>query len=223
MGSDDKLWSKLGSQIEALIPSAYAGIVLVVVAMHFEPQFTHSLIENVGSVLVIPVVLFVGLFFHLVYRVILGELVLYPVRHFLLSSVDHYWRKTRKKPDEFISFTRLLAKHGVAFGFRRQVYSSIRHIEGVLDQSLRDRFDLLHATYHFFYITSLEFLVAGVYARYYKGVVARPYFLVGALFLVFAFIADFRQDIWECRLLRAKENEIDELLVRIGYHSRRSN
>ncbi len=217
MESYENLWSKLGSQIEILVPSAYAGITFVVIAIYFNAQGTRSLIENIGSVLIAPSVLFLGLLFYLIYRAILGEFLLYPLRHLLLLPADYLWRSARHKPEEFLSFTRLLAERKVGFGFRRQVYSSIRDVEGVFDQSLRDRFDLLHATYHFFYISSLELLGAGAYAWYHSGFESKPFFQAGIALLILAFIADFRQDIWECRLLRTKANEIDALLVRIGY------
>lgn len=216
---EESLWFKLASHVEVIVPGAWAGFLLVLLAAYYAGDRTHKLIEDVGTVLVIPIVFFVGVVFYLVYRVIIGEWVLYPIRHAVHGVLDWAWRRRAAKENDFISFTRLLARMGVGFGSRRQVYSAVRDLDCVLEPAQRERLDFLHATYHLFYISALELLAAGAY-RWGKNDHDGPTLVkLGLVLILVVFVADIKQDIWECRLLRTQETDakLREFVQKLGF------
>jgi hypothetical protein len=214
MSEERSLWTKLAPQIEMLVPGVWAGALAVGLMACVAPKETKQWLDTLGTALVLPVVAFVGVVLFLVYRVIVGEWLLYPLRHALLGVCDWIWR--RRQGAKHLSFTRLLASRNVPFFFRRYTYSAIRDAEGgPFTRSQRQHFDFLHATYHLFYVTGLELLAASLLT------LAQPHQeglkFAGIAFLVLAFLADFRQDVWECRLMEMKPERLDDTLKLLGW------
>ena len=173
--------------------------------------------EAVGAVLLIPAVILIGVSIHLVYRIILGEWFLYPIRDLLRWLVDKAFQKWKGTQPGYISFTRLLGAHKVPFGYRRFTYSAIRGRDGVLEQQQRDRLDVLHATYAFFYLSAFECGVAAVYAQRSGAGDWKALAGLSAIMIVCAFGADLKQDIWECRLIRRNSADLKTFVEALGF------
>lgn len=147
------LWERLALPIETVVGGLFSGGLFTFLAAYCEPENTKKVVDALGSVIAPIVLLLVGSFFYLFYRVLLGEFMLYPFRHWIHDRIDAWHR--RRQPLEFWSFTALLADEGVSWGIRRRVYSALRNCEEVFDPRERQQMDLLHATYHVFYLTFL--------------------------------------------------------------------
>jgi hypothetical protein len=208
-------------QVETVLGGTYAGLLLSMLSAYYSPDLTQKTVSALGTVLAPLTAVFVGIGIYMFYRVILGECLLYPARHSLHWLIDEVCRKWRGEPDGFISFTALLASEGVPFGLRRYIYSELRNSADIFADGQRQRFDMTHATYHFLYITAVEFGVAAWYRRKAPdwGLLAA----VAAAALVAVFIADIRQDSWECWLLRQKRTEVKNLVQKFGFTAKTSN
>jgi hypothetical protein len=193
--------------------------VFALLSAYSNPVLTQNVVSALGNVLSPIVVVVVGAAIYLAYRIILGEWILYPTRHGIHFLLDK--RRRRNAPDAFISFTALLAAEGVPFGMRRYAYSEIRDCEGILDHSTRERLDLIHATYHFLYLTSVESIVAAWYIAHYANSIHnwKALSVISGICIVAAFVADIRQDSWECRLLRQDRNQLRQFLKERHYVS----
>jgi hypothetical protein len=202
-------------QIQILIGGLYAGSLFALLASYCQPELTKRIVDALGSALAPLSTLLVGIGIYVFYRVLVGELVLYPVRHAIHFLLDKYVRRRNKDPKGFISFICLLGDCGVDWGKRRFVYSEIRDSGKFLDKARRQRLDLIHSTYHLLYLTALEVGVAALYQRPADG--WRTLLIVALIFLVGAYIADLRQDSWECWLLRRDMKGLNAFLQSLGF------
>lgn len=197
-----------------LLPSVFAGGLFSLLGAYCNPQLAQSTISTLGSTIAPIVLVVVGFITFIFYRFMLGENILYPLRHGIHRLYCSLWR--RHHPEAFVSFISLLANEGVPWGQRRFMYSELRDSELFFAPDTRQRLDLIHASYHCLYLTAFETVVA---AWYQSRVTAewRWLLVIGIVAFISAYWVDLRFDTWECKLLLSKRADLQSFLSTRGF------
>jgi hypothetical protein len=190
--------------IEILLPSLFAGALLATLAAYCNAPVTGAITTALGNTISPLVMLLLGILVYVFYRTILGEMTLYWIRHWIHDAYCRH-RRLRSGSKQFVSFIALLAsevRRPATISELRFIYSDIRDSDKVFDATTRQQLDIVHATYHCLYLAAFETLGAAWY-RAHTGQRWESLFWIGIVSGVAAFMADFRFDAYECRLLQA--------------------
>ena len=153
------------------------------------------------------------------YREVLGEYILYPMRHTIHTGIDRTrrWidRKRGRSPREYGSLTAFLGQLGVPLGNRRWVYRTLQTTSFV-DSKGSLRFALFHAEAHVLYISSLQLGALGVYQAL-VGEACAWLLVLSLVLLAICFLIDIRHDTLETLLLRQKREKLRKYLGELGF------
>lgn len=205
-----------GFSISKVLRYAYPGFLLAALLAGFEAPIVSRLVDSAGPALSILILFFLGAALYVIYRYVLGELVLYNLHHFIHYMLD---RTISKRPT---SPTGYLGSLGVRIGQRRAAYTALRR--EFLPAIQRDRFDEAHSEIHLLWMT---FLAAGgvtIYASINRAATNPPTVLrvavfLCALLLIAAIITDTMQAKVEYRTISSggDRRRVTEFLERLGF------
>ena len=136
-------------QLTQLIRHGYGGFLLTGIVAFFAPAKLKEAIEAGGAVVAPLVILAIGTAIYVLYRYILGELLLFPFTHSVHWAFDKVFGDgTASSP------IGLLAEKGVTLGRRRSAYTDVRR--QLFSEDQRKRLDLDHSEAHILWITAVE-------------------------------------------------------------------
>jgi hypothetical protein len=195
--ADEGIFEKI--RLTQIIRYGYAGFLAAGIAAFLAPAEVKPGIEAAGHVVAPLVVFAIGACIYVLYRYVLGELMIFPLVHYIHYLVDTqlFGKAEARSPITF------LARQGVRLGQRRNAYTDIRR--GVFKDAERTRLDLDHTEIAVLYLTAVEFAGAWIYlAASRSGSAASGWFFAVTAVLVgiAAIIADIKQHVYEFQLLQ---------------------
>ena len=197
--------------VNNILRYGYSGFLMVGIISLVDPNILEKTIKASGPVVTPLAIFFVGTCIFVVYRYVIGELLLFPIMHLIHWVFDKVIWGTS-------SPTGYLGELGVIFGDKRVAYSEIRR--GLLKDEERERFNFAHSETHILYITAIELVVASQIIDKNTFSLLYGFFLFGAiLMLLSAIITDIQQHRVEYKILRHfyKREELIKFLTERGY------
>ena len=201
-----------------LIRYGYSGLLFFLVAASLEPVQTKQLIESLGPVLTPLVALVLGVAVYVLYKELLGEMVLYPVRHMLHTMggrICHRIRlRTAAAQGTVGSVPALLGSLKVPFGQRQWAYRCLRATSFVTPER-NQLLDLLHSEIHVIYVSAVQLAAAG----FYRGWLRQPsqgWFLAALVLLIVALVVDWRADYLDAAYMRTQRAALANALRSLG-------
>jgi hypothetical protein len=204
-----------------LFPYGYSGILLVVILSLIKPGLVRCIIDRVDSVTVLLGIFFMGAFIFGIYRYLIGELLLYPLTHYMHNFDDRLRKRDSTNPVQY------LRDRGVSsYREAREAYTVIRR--ELFKKEDRERLDLAHSEIHILYITAVEFAVTCLYLWLKEFpsppiahllVASMPLLIPLLVAILAAMLADIQQHKIEHRLIKYKMPgyELKEFLLNRGY------
>lgn len=212
MGTPDKgLLDSLGTSPEDALGYIYAGVVPALLAAIVDPDGVRSVTATVGPIATAAIALGAGSGIYVLYRRVLGDLMLYPLQHAL-----HRWfdKLCRRSGVEQTSCTGFLSSLGVPWGQRQLAYDSIKHL--LLPPQRHRELSHAHGELHFPYLTSALLASTATYAAVTGQPGGTSWLAASAVMLLVALIADTRQHSYEAGLLKSLNRQ--ELLRFLSDH-----
>lgn len=197
MDTENELLSRLGVTPEQVVGYFYAGLFSAVVCSLVAPAATKATVDNLGPVLATLAAFALGVGIYVLYRRLIGELLLYPIYHAVHGLIDALFRRP---PERRTSTTNYLGGLGVPLGCRRIAYTTIREV--LFDTETQRRLDLAHGEIHVLYLTAIECWLAALYLRFEAQPVAGAWIITALLAFLAALFSDTRQHSLEVQLLR---------------------
>ena len=197
---------KLNLSLSQIIRYGYGGFLLIGILLIFQPDIIKKSIDSAGAIVAPIAILSIGACIYIIYRYVIGELIIYPLTHLI-----HYLIDRIKGKMVISSPVRLFKSYGIPSFQVRSAYNQIRW--ELLEEADKKRLDFAHSEIHVLYLTSVEFLITYWILYYNSTTNVKDYFLIGFFILVIAgFITDIRQHMSEYRFLKSKEQEIKDFL-----------
>jgi hypothetical protein len=207
----EKAVSAIASSAERFIGYVYAGIVPFCVVAIENGRFVKQITESLGGVLTAITAFVVGIGIYTIYVRVLGELLIFPLQHFLHHMAD---RLLRKSDDQSSSPVWLVHHWGVPLKHSRGAYHKIRnHFFTGQDQV---EIQVSHGELHVLYLTAISGL-AVYFLMQNLGQSPSPFYLIiSAIVYVAALVADTRQHAIEAASMRTKVEDIRSFLYAEG-------
>ena len=169
----------LKEQLSRLIRYAFPGFLFLLMYSLSDLTNFKDLVENIGVPMLSIFSLVLGAFIYVVYRLILGELILFPV----VNIIHDFLHLKFKFPQGITSW--IGTEHDIPFFQRRNAYHYLR--QRLKDKAQIKDLEFIHTELHILYITAIIIISFFIHS----------YSWVGLIIMLAAAIADIKAHIRE--------------------------
>ncbi len=191
--------------IDKLVRYGYPGFLILLTAILFECE-TKDYIKEIGGLVTTILSLTVGSAFYVVYRYIIGELVLYQAMHL----IHNLYEQMTRKPSSPHTFLRKIGKRKIGWFKRRVLYNLLRRNYFEPEQS--KKYDFAHTEIHLVYITGVILGLVTTMFRTDKLIVLAnsngELWIASATIIIVAIMIDIQQHSVEYRRFVAMKKDI---------------
>src|SRR5436309_568231 len=214
MANEEDLLAKIGVTSEELVGYLYGGLFVAICAALVDNARVKSIVEALGDFVSAIAVLGLGVGVYVLYRRIIGEMVLYHVHHMCHRVVDFV---AGREKENLTSSTAFLGYLAVPLGRRRAAYSAVR--ETFFDTNTKRRIDLAHGELHVLYITAVGSVAAYLYLRLSTpGRISLAWLVISIVSYLGALVGDIKEHSFETHVLKMIERtRLEKFLLDGGY------